>query len=98
VGWLSPARSVATKHAGTGVAAPRTGQGKGAKYDVSKSKEKVVQCRFCSNDAISEMDIACKDGVQKAPVCVWHEGFFRWMYSVLGQSVQKRMEIHDIKD
>ncbi len=56
------------------------------------------QCRFCVNDAISEMDIAFREDVQNAPVCAWHEGFFRWMYRVLGQSVQKRMEIVNTKE
>jgi len=54
------------------------------------------QCRFCGNEATSEMDIAFQEDVQKAPVCAWHADFFRWMHSVLGQSVQKRMEIHNI--
>ncbi len=57
-----------------------------------------MQCRFCSNEAFSEMDIAFQENVQKAPVCAWHADFYRWMYSVLGESTRKRTEIHDTKE
>ncbi len=36
------------------------------------------QCRFCGNEATSEMDIAFQEDVQKAPVCAWHADFCRF--------------------
>ena len=58
----------------------------------------MVQCRFCENATVREMDIAFQDGVQKCRVCSWHANFYQWMYATLGVSVQKRMQIRDMPE
>jgi hypothetical protein len=59
----------------------------------------MVQCRFCESDATCETDIAFQDNsVEHCALCAWHANFYRWMYSVLGESVRKRMQIRDTKE
>ncbi len=61
-----------------------------------------ASCQFCEQIATASRDILSSDRgesiVRTYQLCSWHDSFYGWMYTTLGESVKTRMQIHEMKE